>query len=433
MSQNKIPTSKVARASQFVATGAKIGLNYARHYANKMVTGEADTSTLNQRNAKDIYQTLSTLKGSALKMAQMLATDKNLLPTEYFDAFRQSQYKAPALSGPLITQVFRKSLGVTPQACFDFFDLEATNAASIGQVHRAEKDGKPLAVKIQYPGIAESIVSDLRLVKPFAVRLLDLNESEIRPYFEEVEAKLLEEADYVLELKQSMAISQACQHLPGLVFPVYYPAFSGSRVLTMDWLEGTTLTEWVQSAHDQDTRNQIGQWLWDFYDFQMHQLRQVHADPHPGNFLVTPDGKLGVLDFGCVKSVPQDFYEAYFSMLDPNNLLSDEVMEHTLTGLGILLPTSGKDEKAYFISSFRQLLELLRQPFDQETFDFGDAAFFTALNDLGERLAKDPRSRSYGAARGSRHIIYVNKTYFGLFNMLHLIGAKVSAGKVMVG
>lgn len=433
MSQSKIPTSKVARASQFAATGAKIGLNYARHYANKIVTGDADTSVLNQRNAQDIYQTLSKLKGSALKMAQMLASDKNLLPTAYFDAFRQSQYKAPPLSGPLITQVFRKSLGITPQTCFDRFQMDATNAASIGQVHRAEKDGKMLAVKIQYPGIAESIVSDLRLIKPFAVRLLSLNESEIRPYFEEVEAKLLEEADYVLELAQSVRISSACQHLPGLAFPTYYPNLSGSKVLTMDWLEGTILTEWVQANHDQETRNQIGQWLWDFYDYQMHQLRQVHADPHPGNFLVTPEGKLGILDFGCVKSVPQDFYEAYFSMLDPNNLLSDEVMEHTLTRLGILIPTSGKEEKAYFVSSFRQLLELLRQPFDQECFDFGDAAFFTALNGLGERLAKDPRSRSYGAARGSSHIIYVNRTYFGLFNILHLIGAKVFAGKVLVG
>ncbi len=428
-SQSGIPSSKVARATRFAGTGAKVGANYLKYYAKKALNPDTDRTELNKANAEDIYKTLSSLKGSALKMAQMLASDKNLLPTEYFEAFRQSQYKAPPLSGPLIAQVFNKTVGKRPQEIFDVFEPEAINAASIGQVHRAWKDGKAFAVKIQYPGVADSIKSDLKLVKPFALRLMNMKEADIKPYFDEVEAKLQEEADYLLEIEQSMALTEACRGIEGMVFPRYYPEWSSEKVIVMDWIEGQALVEWVDGAHDAETRNALGQKMWDFYEYQMHELRWLHADPHPGNFLVTPNNELAVIDFGCTKKVPEDFYHAYFAMLDASNLSDDEVMEKNLQQLDILHAQSGPEEKAFFIDSFRRLSGLLRKPFDTERFDFGDDAYFKEINALGESLGKDPRSRKYGSARGSRHTIYVNRTYFGLFNILNRIGASVLTGE----
>src|SRR5690606_15624635 len=108
---------------------------------------------LNEDNAADIYTSLSELKGSALKVAQMLSMDKNILPKAYVDKFSLSQYNAPPLSGPLIMQTFKKNFGSTPDKIFDEFDLKSTNAASIGQVHKAKLNGEKLAVKIQYPGV----------------------------------------------------------------------------------------------------------------------------------------------------------------------------------------------------------------------------------------------------------------------------------------
>ena len=370
--QNSIPVGKVARAGRFAGAGVKVGANYVKYFAKKMVNPATERSGLDKANARDIYDALSNLKGSALKMAQMLASDQHLLPAEYVNAFRPSQHKAPPLSGPLIVQVFKKSMGVSPQHLFDTFDAVAVNAASIGQVHKATKNGKNLAVKIQYPGISDTISSDLQLVKPFAVRLLNVKESDVRPYFEEVEAKLKEEADYFQELQGAEKIIQGCSDLPNLVFPTYYPEWSSDRILTMDWIEGIPLVDWAQEEHPQEIRDRIGQAMWDFYDHQMHRLRLLHADPHPGNFLVSPEGRLGVVDFGCTKSVPEDFYYAYFAMLNSENLHDDAAMENTLYGLNILNEASRPEERRFFIDSFRALSGMLRRPFDTTEFDFGD-------------------------------------------------------------
>ncbi|MCU0355613.1 MAG: AarF/UbiB family protein, partial [Cytophagales bacterium] len=161
-SQNSIPATKVERATRFVATGLKVGGNYIKHYAKKAVNPDLSRDELHEDNAADIYATLSELKGSALKVAQMMSMDRNLLPRAYSDRFQMAQYSAPPLSGPLVVKTFVNSFGKTPQQLFDSFGMEATNAASIGQVHRAVKHGKRLAVKVQYPGVAQSVRSDLK-------------------------------------------------------------------------------------------------------------------------------------------------------------------------------------------------------------------------------------------------------------------------------
>ena len=173
--QGSIPVSKVQRAAKFISTGAKVGGNYVKHYAKKMVNPSLNREELHQNNASDIYNSLSELKGSALKVAQMMSMDKNLLPRAYQDKFSMAQYTAPPLSYPLVVKTFQKYFQKTPEQLFDTFSRSAINAASIGQVHRATKGDKTLAVKIQYPGVADSVSSDLRLVRPFALRLLNMN------------------------------------------------------------------------------------------------------------------------------------------------------------------------------------------------------------------------------------------------------------------
>src|SRR6201746_2133675 len=127
--QNSIPTTKVERSAKFVKTGIKIGGNYIKHYSKKLFNPDMDKSELNEDNAADIYKSLSELKGSALKVAQMLSMDKNLLPQAYVDKFTQSQYNAPPLSGPLIVQTFKKNLGKTPEKIYDKFNVHSSNAA----------------------------------------------------------------------------------------------------------------------------------------------------------------------------------------------------------------------------------------------------------------------------------------------------------------
>lgn len=422
---DKIPTSKIQRASKLVSTGAKVGVNYLKYYGNKVVKGEEEAKqTLDQDNAEDIYNSLKQLKGSALKVAQMLSMEKGILPDAYVEQFSLSQFSVPPLSAPLVAKTFKKYFGKRPEELFDKFNYEAIAGASIGQVHQAEKDGKKLAVKIQYPGVGESISSDLAMVKPIALKILNIDKKESEKYFKEVEDKLIEETDYVNELKQSQDISGACKELSNVLFPEYYPELSCDRIITMNWMEGVHLSEFTQANNDQELGNKIGQTLWDFYMYQIHVLKRVHADPHPGNFLVSPDNQLIALDFGCMKHIPEDFYQPYFDLALSDNFNNPEIYEKTLYQLDILKEDDTPEDIEYFKKMFHDMLSLFTQPINQDEFDFSSEEFFGQISELGMKMANDKELRGKNADRGSKHFIYINRTLFGLFNLMHDLKAK---------
>lgn len=428
-SQDNIPTTKVARASKFAKASLKVGGNYIKHYSKKIVTGKGSKEELHTENAKDVYEALSTLKGSALKMAQMMSMDKSLLPKAYTNKFSMSQYSAPPLSGPLVLKTFKRSIGKTPTDLFDDFEMQATNAASIGQVHTAFKNGKKLAVKVQYPGVADSISSDLKMARPLAVQLLNLNNKEIDRYFSEVESKLLEEADYNLELKRSVSLTEACAHIPNLYFPKYYEEFSSDRIITMDWIDGLHLKEFLATNPSQEARNQIGQALWDFYHFQIHELRLVHADPHPGNFLFNEDGQLGIIDFGCIKEIPEDFYNSYFALIDSSIWDDEPKMERIFRELEFILEEDSPELQKFFSDLFKNMVEILGRPYSHETFDFGVDAYVEEVYAFFEYVSKVDELKSANAARGSEHGLYINRTFFGLYTLLNDLKANIKIGQ----
>ena len=427
--QSKIPAGKVQRAAKFAGAGVRVGGNYMKYYAKKAIKPKMGKEELHEDNARDIYNSLSELKGSALKVAQMMSMDKNLLPTAYQNKFSMAQYSAPPLSYPLVVKTFQKHFKKSPAELFDTFTQSAVNAASIGQVHRATKDGHIYAVKIQYPGVASSVKSDLKLVKPFAVRLMNLNERDLNHYLEEVEDKLLEETDYFLEVERSIEISKACEHIKSLKFPRYYPELSSDRVITMDWMPGKVLKEFIATNPDQETRNRIGQALWDFYDYQIHSLRQVHADPHPGNFIVSDEGTLGVIDFGCVKVIPEQFYEPYFSLIRKDLLYKEEELDQRFMQLNFIYEDDSDEDKAYFSGIIKEMMELLGRPFHQDEFDFADDDYFRKIFMMGETLSQSKKFRESARARGARDGLYINRTYFGLYNILHELKSLVISGQ----
>jgi len=421
--QESMPTTKVERSAKFVKTGIQIGGNYIKHYSKKIFNPALSRDELNEDNASDIYNSLSELKGSALKIAQMLSMDKNILPRAYVDKFTQSQYNAPPLSGPLIVRTFSKSFGKSPEKIFDKFNIKSTHAASIGQVHEAELNGKKLAVKIQYPGVGDSISSDLKLVKPFAFRLLGMSEKELNIYIKEVEERLLEETDYELEVRRSIEFSIACKQLENVVFPGYYPELSSNRIITMDWLEGQHLKEFLNTNPSQELKNKIGQALWDFYNFQQHELRAVHADPHPGNFLITKDEKLGVIDFGCIKEMPDDFYTPFFSLTSTDLFEDKAATIKAFRELEMILPNDTEAQIEFYYTAYKEMISLFAKPYTKATFDFSEPKFFEDLYGYGEKVAKMPEFKQ---ARGVKHFIYINRTNFGLYNILHELKATVN-------
>ena len=159
----------------------------------KITNPEEAKQNFDQNNAEDIYDGLKSLKGSALKVAQMLSMEKNLMPQAFVEQFSLAQFSVPPLSPPLVKKTFKKYQGKYPQEIFDEFQTKSSFAASIGQVHKARKGDTEFAVKIQYPGVANSIQSDLALVKPFALRMFNIKGKDSDRYFKEVEEKLTEE------------------------------------------------------------------------------------------------------------------------------------------------------------------------------------------------------------------------------------------------
>jgi len=192
----------------------------------------------------------------------------------------------------------------------------------------------------------------------------------------------------------------------------------------MDWMKGQHLSEFVQTDASQETLNKLGQALWDFYMFQIHTLKKVQADPHPGNFLISEKGDLIALDFGCIKEVPEDFYTPYFELADKKTLNNPKKFEEKLYQLEILREDDSEKDKVFFKSMFHELLSLFSLPMQDETFDFSNPEFFESIAALGEKYSKNTELRKANGNRGSKHFIYINRTFFGLYNLMFDLKAK---------
>jgi predicted unusual protein kinase regulating ubiquinone biosynthesis (AarF/ABC1/UbiB family) len=263
------------------------------------------------------------------------------------------------------------------------------------------------------------------MVKPIALTMFKLNPVEYDEFIQEVESRMLEETDYTLELQRSMDLSEKTKRIKNIVFPTYYPEYSTPKILTMDWLEGSTLSEVLKHTLAQNERDKLGQAMWDFYHFQMHTLKAVHADPHPGNFIITPESKLGIIDFGCVKEISNSFYKIYFQLLDPEILGNSKKREKLFQELNFVYSADNPSEREFFSSVFTTLVELLGRPFRSAVFDFADNAYFDELYSFGQKISMMKEFRESKKARGVRDALYINRTYFGLYTILHDLKASI--------
>ena len=423
-SLNHIPQTKIQRASKLLKVGAQVGTNYVKYLGNRVVsTEETARKKLNQDNASDIYDGLSELKGSVLKMAQMMSMDDGILPKEYVEKFSLAQFSVPPLSGPLARKTFKSAIKSYPEDVFTRFQRESSYAASVGQVHEAWINEKKYAVKIQYPGVAESIVSDLRLVKPIALRILKLKKDDIEDYFKEVQNKLLEETNYILEQQSLIEARQLSKPLKNIIIPKVNKEISSRTLLTMEWMDGLHLSEYADQELNQEKRNQISQSLWDFFQYHIHVHQKVHADPHPGNFKVTENNQLVVLDFGCMKEIPFDFYQSFFKLADIENTENETTFLSLLKELELINESDTEADIKTIKSTFHNVLSIINKPYQFEKFDFSDPEYFKQLLIIGNELKNNKALQELQGKRGSPHFVYVNRTLIGLLGLMNSLQA----------
>jgi predicted unusual protein kinase regulating ubiquinone biosynthesis (AarF/ABC1/UbiB family) len=268
---------------------------------------EMVAAEIQQRTAEQIFRVLGELKGGAMKMGQALSIFEAALPPEIAGPYRATltklQESAPPLPARTVHQVLSDDLGPGWRDAFREFGDTPQAAASIGQVHRAIwQDGRPVAVKIQYPGAGQALISDFnqlsRAARLFGLLMPGL---EVRPLLDELRARVAEEVDYQLEASSQQAFADAYAGDPDIYIPPVVQ--SSGHVLITEWLDGTPLSKVIESG-TQAERNRAGVLFARFLFSGPARAGLLHADPHPGNFRMLADGRLGVLDFGAVDRLP---------------------------------------------------------------------------------------------------------------------------------
>ncbi|MBF5043545.1 AarF/ABC1/UbiB kinase family protein [Aggregicoccus sp. 17bor-14] len=304
------PSGRFDRFRRLAGLGAQLGVDALRGGARRLTGGEAEL--LSRGTAEKLVATLGDLKGAAMKLGQMAAMDPDLLGPEVRQVLARLQNQAPAMAYAQVARVVEEELGAPPERLFAHFERAPFAAASLGQVHRARlEDGREVAVKVQYPGVRQSLQGDLDnlglVVKTVSLAGKGLDGSA---YYREVCQELLLELDYRREAELARAFAASVERLPDLVVPGVVDARSAERVLTLELLPGPTLKDWVPTRPPAVERFRVSRQLVRaiYGPFFLEGL--IHADPHPGNFLVLPDGRLGVLDFGSIKRFSPAFVQA---------------------------------------------------------------------------------------------------------------------------
>jgi predicted unusual protein kinase regulating ubiquinone biosynthesis (AarF/ABC1/UbiB family) len=268
---------------------------------------EAVSAELQQRTAEQVFRVLGELKGGAMKVGQAMSVFEAAFPEEVAGPYRATltklQESAPPMPPDLVRQLMAAELGTDWQDRFQEFQDVPAAAASIGQVHQAvSRDGRTVAVKLQYPGAAEALVADLnqmvRLGRAFAAWVPGL---DVKPLLAELKKHALEELDYLAESNAQRQFAAAFEGDPDFVVPHVLAA--GPRVLVSEWVDGTPLSAVIANG-DRAERDRAGLLYQRFLLCSPARAELLHADPHPGNFRITGDGRLAVLDFGATAKLP---------------------------------------------------------------------------------------------------------------------------------
>ena len=318
MAKDRIPTSRIARTAKIARLAAGQGTRQLGTQAANLTRDEKGKQVALERRhieaAEQIVTALGTMKGAAMKMGQVLSfLDVGLVPEEYRDEFQRKLGKlrdaAPNVRFSDMRKVIESELGEPLEETFASFDEEPIAAASIGQVYRAElPDGRTVAVKVQYPGVAQAVRADmqnlgmiLRLMKQIAPGL------DVKATAEEVRDRIGEELDYELEAQNQRSMARIFRDHPFIVVPDVMTGLSREKVIVTEFVRGAGFD--AIKEYDQATRDRVGEIVFRFFMGCMYRHHQFSGDPHPGNFMLMEDGKVAFLDFGLFKVMPKELIE----------------------------------------------------------------------------------------------------------------------------
>lgn len=363
--------------------------------------------------AKALVETLSQLKGAVMKAGQLLSIDASeFLPPEAMEVLARLQNQAEPVDFAVVQAVLHEDLQERVERLEDL-DPKAAAAASIGQVHRARFQGRPVAVKIQYPGIAESIDSDLNALKRVAQSWLKVSgrRIDLDGTFAELAHILHQEADYTQELQNLERYRALVGDDPRFRVPAAHPEVSARRVLTMDWAEGETLHAWIRGGPEASLRLKLAHEVLDLYCQEFFEWGFVQTDPNHGNFLVGPDGRLVLLDLGAAMEYDLEFRRRYVELLKVMAGGDDREIVEAGIAFDLLDAQEGEEVRQLFAD----LLRAAAAPFAPELqpFHFRDEDYAKRSRSVGMEFVQSLRF-----SPPPRKLLFLHRKLGGLFNLL---------------
>ncbi len=412
----KIPTSLWSRGSKLVGMASKVALN---EIGTKLKTWESDKDRLASRleMAHTLVKTMSELKGASMKLGQLISMDLGeYFPPEVVKILETLHQQSTFLPYNQIHEILKSEL---QEKLNDIKNISPgpIAAASIGQVHSATLNGEDIVIKIQYPGVAESIPSDLKMLELLLKNLAFFQgkQMDLAPFFQEVKEVLERETDYLHEA-QMLERYQAAFRDTSFIIPRLYKEYSTNKIIIMEKINGVKLTDWIEKSFLGE-RQKLAHDFMTLYLKEFFQHGLVQTDPNPGNFLMASDNRMALLDFGAVKEYDQSFIDGYRRVLKSaleNNL---EELITTSEAIGFIDAREPEEVKKLYLA----MMETLAAPFrSNQPFDFNDKNFYDMSRDQSWELTKKCRY-----SPPPKDLLFLHRKLGGVFFLIKKLDVKL--------
>lgn len=424
---NSVPTGLWSRSQTILSLTAGIAKRELGHQIRTRFS-DAESVGLSElrvriAQAKLLAENLGRLKGAFMKAGQLLSIDaSDLFPAEAIEILSKLQGKAEPIDFAIIRSVLEHELGEEALAHFTYFEPTPAASASIGQVHRALAFGADLAVKVQYPGIASSIDADIALLSGLARSWLSLTRRDIDlvPTFDELRTILHWEADYVRERNYMDRFAALLASNPRFEVPRSVPQLSTARVLTMSWVNGLPIDQWIGTRPSSVARQDFGTAMLDLYCSEFFEWGVVQTDPNFGNFLIRPEQqRIVLLDFGATVEYEPEFRRHYVELL--RCVASGN--RRRILEKGIEFGLIDQRESPAAFDLFVEMLLVSVDPFQstRQPFEFADAGYAAHSLDISKRFVKILRY-----SPPPRHLLFLHRKLGGVFQLLRRLGAQIN-------
>jgi len=419
--RKQLTSGRARRAIKIGGLASQVGSSYLWTTLRKQFlsadAGRRELLDVHIRNARRIVESSKELRGAFMKLIQMLSMRHDILPDEALEVLKLTQSNVPPMDYRMIAEQVRRELGKKPEQLFSSFEQRAFAAASLGQVHRARlRNGEEVAVKIQYPGVEDTVEQDLRNLKLLLQAIKTIahdmmrQKIETRQLYDELEERLREELDYVREARNLVVFGRMLADDPEVMIPRVVPELSSRRVLTMTYLDGYPLADVLAPGVDRELKDWVARKYYALVWRQILEFGMLHTDPHPGNYLVTYHPRLGILDFGSIRSFTEPVRQAHLRLARALLDNDDRAMGRAMVALGYLEP---RQDTAPMV----RILHILFEPLSS------DRVYNPADYDsLGKAAAVGEIALANRLYRSPPHGVFLLRELIGLEGIIRQLG-----------